>query len=164
MYSTAPVDLAIYEERREFGYADFLQRFNNNESVEVCCCFFFSESDSDWFRLGFYEDAIGAIYFLLALCSTTHHRVQLVLGIYHGGNPFALVETGIRDQYTRAEGSFLSRCQFQVLSIDQIPILSTQLTFSHRLLASILVIQFSQTFLIQTIQFSISMQFYLTHR
>ena len=43
----------------------------------------FSKSDSDRFCLVFlFEDAIYAVYFLLALCSTTHHGVQLVLGIY----------------------------------------------------------------------------------
>ena len=58
----------------------------------------FSDSDSVWFRLDFFvEDAIYAVYFSLALRSTTHHGVQLVLGMNRGGNPFALVETGIRD-------------------------------------------------------------------
>ena len=96
----------------------------------------FSESNSDKFRLAFsFEDAIYAVYFLLAPRSTTHHRVQLVLGMNLGGNPFALVETGIRDHYIRVEGRFPSRCLFQVLSTGQIPILSTQLTLSYSLLA-----------------------------
>ena len=72
------------------------------------------------------------LYFFLL--STTHHGVQLVLGMYQEGNPFALAETAICDQYTRAEGRFPSRCQFQVLSSGEIPILSKQLTLSHRLL------------------------------
>ena len=47
------------------------------------------------FRLVFlFEDAIYAVCFSLALRSSTHHGVQLVLGINQGGNPFALVETG----------------------------------------------------------------------
>ena len=55
----------------------------------------FSKSDSERFRLVFwFEDAIYAVYFSLALRSSTHHGVQLVLGINQGGNPFALVETG----------------------------------------------------------------------
>ena len=55
----------------------------------------FSESDSEKFRLDFlFEDAIYAVYFSLALRSTTHHRVQLVLGMNEGGNPFTLAETG----------------------------------------------------------------------
>ena len=55
----------------------------------------FSESDSQRFRLGFlFEDAISAVYFSLTLRSSTHHGIQLVLGINQGGNPFALVETG----------------------------------------------------------------------
>ena len=38
----------------------------------------FSESDSDKGRLVFIsEDAIYAVYFSLALCSTTHHGIQL---------------------------------------------------------------------------------------
>ena len=42
----------------------------------------YTESDSDRFRLVFlFEDAIGAVYFSLALCSTTHQGVQLVLGM-----------------------------------------------------------------------------------
>ena len=96
----------------------------------------FSESDSDRFRLDFlFEGAIYAVYFSLALRSTTHHGVQLVLGMNQGGNPFALVETRIHDQYTRVEGRLPSCCQFQVFSTGQIPILLTQLTLSHRLLA-----------------------------
>ena len=55
----------------------------------------FSESDSKRFRLVFlFEDAISAVYFSLALCSSTHHGVPRVLGINQGDNPFALVETG----------------------------------------------------------------------
>ena len=98
----------------------------------------FSESDSDRFHFVFVfllEDTISDVYFLLALCSTTYHGVQLVLGIYQGGNPFALVETGIPDQYTRVGSRFSSYCKFQVSSSGQIPILSKQLTLSHRLLA-----------------------------
>ena len=42
----------------------------------------FSESDSERFRLVFlFEGAIYAVYFSLALRSSTHHGVQLVLGI-----------------------------------------------------------------------------------
>ena len=71
----------------------------------------FSESDSDRFRLVFlFEDAIYAVSFLLALLSTTHLGVQLVLGMNQGGNPFVLVEMGIRNQYTQVEGRFLSYC------------------------------------------------------
>ena len=82
-----------------------------------------SESDSERFRLDFlFEDAIYAVYFSLALRSTTYHGVQLVLGMNQGGNPFVLVETGIRDQYTRVEGRHPSRGQFQVLNTGQIPI------------------------------------------
>ena len=54
----------------------------------------FSESDSERFRLFLFEDAIYAVYFSLALRSSTHHGIQLVLGINQGGNPFALVEMG----------------------------------------------------------------------
>ena len=42
-------------------------------------------SDSERFRLFFlFEDAIYAVYFSLALRSSTHHGVQLVLGINQG--------------------------------------------------------------------------------
>ena len=68
----------------------------------------------------------------MALRSTTHHRVQLVLGMNQEGNSFDL---GIRDQYTGTAGRFPSLCQFQVLSTGKIPILKTQLTLSHHLLA-----------------------------
>ena len=55
----------------------------------------FSKSDSERFRLDFlFEDAIYAVYFSLTLRSTTHHGVQLVLGMNQVGNPFTLVETG----------------------------------------------------------------------
>ena len=97
----------------------------------------FSESDSDNFRLFFFlfEDAIYAVYFSLARHSTTHHIVQLVLGMNQGENPFALVETGMHDKFTLVEGRLPNHCQFQVLSTGQIPILSTQLTLSYRVLA-----------------------------
>ena len=73
----------------------------------------------------------------MALHSTTHYGVQLVvLGMNQGGNPFALVEMGIHDQYTQVEDRLLSYCQFLVLSTGQILILSTQLTLTHRLLAT----------------------------
>ena len=96
----------------------------------------FSLFDSDRFRLvSLFEDAIYAVYFSLALRSTTHHGVQLVLGMNQGENPFAFVETGIRDQYTRVEGRFSRRCRFQVLSTGKIPILPKQWTLRHLLLA-----------------------------
>ena len=58
----------------------------------------FSESDSDRLCLGFFiEDVIYAVYFSLALLSTIHHGVQLVLGMNQEGNPFALVDTEIHD-------------------------------------------------------------------
>ena len=85
-----------------------------------------SESDSDRFRLDFlFEDAIYAVYFSLTLRSTTHHGVQLVWGKNQEDNPFALMKTGVCDQYTRIESRLPSRCQFQVFSTGQFPILST---------------------------------------
>ena len=63
----------FFEERQEFGEADLLQRFNDNESGEVCCLIL---------RVWFWQ---VAVYFSLALPSTTHHRVQLVLGMNQGG-------------------------------------------------------------------------------
>ena len=116
----------FYEERREFGLADLFKRFNNNKSGEVCRLilrvWFWGVS----FRFFVWRRHICSI-FSLALHSTTHHGVQLVLGINHGDNPFALVETGIHNQYTRVcfEGRLPSRCQFQVLSTGQFPILNT---------------------------------------
>ena len=71
-----------------------------------------------------YESFLFRICFLAASCVGNELR----------GNPFALFEMGVRNQYTQAEGRFLSHCQFQVLSTGQIPILSMQLTLSHRLL------------------------------
>ena len=59
----------------------------------------FSESGSDRFSLDFlFEDAIYAVYFSLSLRSITHYGIHLVLGMNQGGNPFALVQTEIRDQ------------------------------------------------------------------
>ena len=52
----------------------------------------FSESDSDRFYFVFlFEDTISDVYFLPALCSTTHHGVQLVLGMYQGGKHIRFV-------------------------------------------------------------------------
>ena len=36
-----------------------------------------------------------------------------MLGMYQGGNPCALVETGIYDQYARADGSFSAVANFR---------------------------------------------------
>ena len=129
----------FYEERREFCEAGFLQRFNNNESEEVCCLILWPWFSLVWSgdrmandlqlttwsdgRFLSSEDAIYGVYLSLALRSTTHHGVQLLSGMNQGENPFALVETEIRDQYTRTEGSF------------QIPILSTHLTLGCHFLA-----------------------------
>ena len=46
----------------------------------------FSESDSERFRFDLlFEKAIYAVYILLALRSSTHHGVQLVLEMNQGG-------------------------------------------------------------------------------
>ena len=125
------IDYFFYEWRREFGLADILQRLNNDGSGKVYCLI-----PRVWFwQVSFsflFEEAIYVVYFSLVLRSTTHHGVQFVLGMNQGVNPFALVGTRIRNQYTRVEGRFPSHCQFQVLSIGRIPILSKQLTLSHR--------------------------------
>ena len=64
----------------------------------------FSKSDSERFRLDFlFKDTIYAVYFSLALHSFTHHGVQ----------------------YTQVDDRLMSRCQFQVLSTGEIPILNT---------------------------------------
>ena len=52
-------------------------------------------SESDKYLLDFLkEEAMIGVYFSLVLCSTTHHEVQLVLGISQGGNRFTLVRQG----------------------------------------------------------------------
>ena len=52
----------------------------------------FSKFDLDKFLFVFLlEDAISDVYFLLALCSTINYGIQLVLGMYQGGNLFTLV-------------------------------------------------------------------------
>ena len=85
----------------------------------------FSESDSKRFCLVYFlfEDAIYDVYFLLAMRYTTYHGVQLALGKNQVGNPFAFVVTGICNQYTRVEGRFPNRCQFNFLSTGRILIL-----------------------------------------
>ena len=50
----------------------------------------------------------------LVLCSTSHHGLQLEKGMNQGGNPFALAETGIQNQYTHAKGMILSLCQIML--------------------------------------------------
>ena len=80
----------------------------------------FSKSDWDkflcFFFFFFFKDIMSDVYFLLFLCSTTYYGIQLVLGIYQGGNPFALVEMGIHDQYTWAGSRFSISWQFQLFS------------------------------------------------
>ena len=72
----------------------------------------FSESESDKYLFDFLkEEAIIGVYFSLVPCSTTHHGVQLMLGMNLGENPFALVETGMQYQYTHAKNKIPSFCQ-----------------------------------------------------
>ena len=68
------------------------------------------------------EKAMIANYYsqiIIILCSTTHHGVQLMLGINQGSNPFALSETGIPYQYTHAKSIILSFCQILLLITQQ---------------------------------------------
>ena len=83
-----------------------------------------SFSDSERFHLDFVLRRDIRCIFSLTLCSSTHHEVQLVIGMNQRGSPFTPVETGIDEQYIRVEGRLTSRCQFQVLSTGQIPILT----------------------------------------
>ena len=93
----------------------------------------FSESDSERFRLDFlFEDAIYAEYFSLALRSTTHHGVQLVLGMNQGVTHSPWLRRGIRDQYTRV--GFRAVANFKFSALVKF-LFSTQLTLSHRPLA-----------------------------
>ena len=70
-----------------------------------------SELESDKYLLDFLkEEAMIGVCFSLVLCSTTHHGVQLVLGISQGGNPFALAKMWIHYQYTRIKSKIPSLC------------------------------------------------------
>ena len=55
----------------------------------------------------------------LVLCSTSHHGLQLEKGMNQGGNPFALAETGIQNQYTHAKSMILSFCQIMLFKKQQ---------------------------------------------
>ena len=61
---------------------------------------------------------IGNCYSLV-LCSTSHHGLQLEKGMYQGGHPFALDETGIQYQYTHAKSMILSLCQITFFKKQQ---------------------------------------------
>ena len=97
----------------------------------------FSESDSERFRLDFlFEDAIYTVYFSLALRSTTHHGIQLVLGMNQGGYSFALVETGgYATSILDLRVGFLAVANFKFSALIKF-LFSTQLTLSHRLPAT----------------------------
>ena len=90
-----------------------------------------SESESDKYLYDFLkEEVMIFVYFSFILCSTTHHCVQLALGISQRGNPF---EMGIHYQYTHIKSEILNLCQFLVLmpynlTVIKTPLLSTQLT------------------------------------
>ena len=123
-FGLALVDITFSMRKDEFGSSYLLQRFNNNESGEVCCLIlrvWFWEVPFSFFVL--FEDAIYAVYFSLVLRSSTHHGVQLVLGINQGVTHSPWLRRGIRNQYTRVEGRLPSRCQF--LGAGKIPILYT---------------------------------------
>ena len=101
-----------------------------------------SEAVLDKYLLDFLkEEAMTGVYFSLVLCSTTHHRVQILLGISQGGNPFTLAETGIHYQYTHSKSEVPSLCQFLVLVSYNLTVvktlLSTHLTPSPHFLAPI---------------------------
>ena len=78
------------------------------------------ESNSERFHLNLlFKKAICIICFSLVQCSTTYHGVQIVLGMYQGGNPFVLVEMGIHYQYTHVKSKILSLCQILVFVTQQ---------------------------------------------
>ena len=54
----------------------------------------------------------------LVLCSTSHHGLQLK-GMNQGGNPFALAETRIQNQYIHAKSMILSLCQIMLFKKQQ---------------------------------------------
>ena len=104
-----------------FIYCSYSIMMNLRKSLSVF------ESESDKCLLDFW---IICVYFSLLLCSTTHHGVQLVLGISQGRNPLTLVEVGIHYQYTHIKSEILSLYQFLVLMLHYLtevktPLLST---------------------------------------
>ena len=99
-------------ERGEFSQVDLLQRFDDNEYGKSAASFF--DFDSDKFLLVYMlEDATSDVIFHWSCASL---RRSICVGMYQGGNPFALVETGIHDQYTRDRSRFSSPYQLQVFS------------------------------------------------
>ena len=85
--------------------------------------------ESDKYLLDFLkEEALIGVCFSLVLCSTTHCRVQLLLGIRQGGNPFALAETWIHYQYTRIKCGIPNRCYFLVLVPENLTVVKTLLS------------------------------------
>ena len=72
----------------------------------------FSKSNTErlFFCFFFYEESIGNVNFLLILCSTIYHGVQLELRIYQAGNPFALIETRLLYQYIQTGSRVLNPC------------------------------------------------------
>ena len=72
VFGVTPVEITFYVKKGEN-----LARWTcSKDSITAS----FSESDSNRFRLVFFfKDAIYAVYFSLALPSTTHYGVQLVL-------------------------------------------------------------------------------------
>ena len=87
-----------------------------------------SESESVKYLLDFLKEAMIVVYFPLVLCSTTHHRVQLALGISQWGKPFCLAEMGIHYQYTHIKGKILSLCKFLGFILYNLTVVSTLLS------------------------------------
>ena len=60
----------------------------------------FFEPNSDKFLFFFYLKTPEVMFFFCWSCApTTHHKVQLVLGMCQKGNPLSLIETGIHNQF-----------------------------------------------------------------
>ena len=103
-----------------FVMGDLVDSIARNLGKDALASLSEEESNSERFRLNFlFEKVRCIICFSLVLCSTTHHGVQLILGKYQEGNPFALVEMRIHYQYTRVKSKILSFCQILLFITQQ---------------------------------------------
>ena len=86
----------------------------------------FSESDPERFRLDFCLKTPYMLYIFHWPCAPPPTTESNLCWEWTKGVTLTpWLRRGIRNQYTRVEGRLPSRCQFKVLSTDQIPILNT---------------------------------------
>ena len=115
----------FYEKRRQFGLADRFQRFNNNESEEVCRFILWFLFWQVFFSFFIWRRHRCRIFFAGPVLYQPPWSLTYVGNVPWGGGPIRFGwDRDTRPVYS-SWNRFSCRCQFHVLKTGQIPILTT---------------------------------------